>query len=72
MPCGTVYPCSLYYTGMAIFTMRVNDLEKCRAMCKAAGIKLVGEGALPIVGNKAPKGFTLRGAVGELVEVVQA
>ena len=35
-------------------------------------VKPVGEGAFPIVGNKQPKGFTLRGAVGELVEVVAA
>ena len=72
MASGTLYPCSLDKTGLAMFTMQVNDLEKCRAMCKAAGIKIAGEGAFPIVGNKAPKGFTLRGAVGELVEVVQA
>jgi catechol 2,3-dioxygenase-like lactoylglutathione lyase family enzyme len=72
MPEGTVYPTSLDRTGLAMMTMRVNDLEKCRAMCKAAGIKPVGEGALPMIGNGQPKGFTLRGAVGELVEVVAA
>lgn len=72
MPSGTIRPCSLDKTGLAMFTMRVNDLEKCRAMCRAAGIKVAGEGAMPILGNAAPNGFTLRGAAGELVEVVQA
>jgi len=50
--------------------MRVNDLAKCRAMCKAAGIQPVGEGALPLPGVAAREGFYLRGAVGELIEVV--
>lgn len=72
VPEGTVYPCSLDKTGLAMITMRVNDVEKCRAMCKDAGIKPVGEGVLPMPGGAKPKGFTLRGAVGELVEVVQA
>ncbi len=68
---GTVYPCSLDKTGLAMLTLRVNDLGKCRAMCAEAGIEPVGEGALPYPDNARPKGFTLRGAVGELYEVVQ-
>ena len=69
---GTVYPCSLDKTGLAMLTMRVNDLAKCRALCADAGIEPVGEGALPNPTNERPDGFTLRGAVGELYEVVQA
>ncbi len=69
---GTVYPCSLDKTGFAMLTLRVNDLSKCRAMCAEAGIEPVGEGALPNLQNERPDGFTLRGAVGELFEVVQA
>ena len=69
---GTVYPCSLGKTGLAMLTMRVNDLGKCRAMCADAGIEPVGEGALPNLQNERPDGFTLRGAVGELFEIVQA
>lgn len=72
MPSGTVRPCSLDKTGLASFSIRVNDLDKCRAMCREAGIKAVGEGVLPLPGNARPKGFMLRGAVGELVEVIQA
>ena len=34
------------------------------------GIARVGEGALPMPGNPEPEGFTLRGAVGELIEVI--
>lgn len=70
MPKGTVYPTSLDRTGLAMFTLRVNDLDRCRAMCRVAGIPIAGEGALPLVGTPAPRGFTLRGAVGELIEVV--
>jgi catechol 2,3-dioxygenase-like lactoylglutathione lyase family enzyme len=69
---GTVYPTSLDRTGLAMLTIRVNDLEKCRSMCADAGIKPVGEGALPMIGQPNPAGFTLRGAVGELIEVVAA
>ena len=68
---GTVYPCSLDKTGLAMLTIRVNDLGKCRAMCAEAGIEPVGEGALPNLQNDKPNGFTLRGAVGELFEIVQ-
>jgi len=69
---GTVYPCSLAKTGLAMLTLRVNDLSKCRAMCAEARIEPVGEGALPNTQSARPHGFTLRGAVGELYEVVQA
>ena len=69
---GIVYPCSLDKTGLAMLTLRVNDLEKCRAMCAKASIELVSEGALPNVFDDEPAGFILRGAVGELFEVVQA
>jgi catechol 2,3-dioxygenase-like lactoylglutathione lyase family enzyme len=67
---GTMYPTSLDRTGLAMLTIRVNDLAKCRAMCKAAGIRPVGEGALPVPGGARREGFYLRGAVGELIEVV--
>jgi hypothetical protein len=72
LPEGTVYPCSLDRTGLAMITMRVNDLAKARATCAANGIEPVGEGAFPQPGNPRPAGFTLQGTVGELVEVVQA
>ena len=67
---GIVYPTSLDRTGLAMLTIRVNDLDKCRALCEANGIAPVGEGALPMHGDAQPDGFTLRGAVGELIEVI--
>ena len=67
---GTLYPTSLDRTGLAMMTMRVNDLAGVREMCEANGIAPVGEGALPMPGNPEPEGFTLRGAVGELIEVI--
>jgi hypothetical protein len=44
VPGGTMYPMALDKTGLAMFTMRVNDLAKCRSMCAAAGelIEVVG------------------------------
>jgi catechol 2,3-dioxygenase-like lactoylglutathione lyase family enzyme len=69
---GMMYPTSLDRTGLAMVTMRVNDLAKCRAMCQAAGIRMMGQGALPLPGKPHQDGFVIRGAVGELVEVVQA
>ena len=69
---GIVYPCSLDKTGLAMLTLRVNDLDKCRAMCAKASIEPVSEGALPNLFDDKPTGFILRGAVGELFEVVQA
>ena len=67
---GTLYPTSLDRTGLAMMTMRVSDPAQIREMCEANGIEPVGEGALPIPGNPEPEGFTLRGAVGELIEVI--
>ena len=67
---GVTYPTALDRTGLAMLTIRVNDLAKCRAMCATAGIIPVGEGALPLVARTSPGGFTLRGAAGELIEVV--
>ena len=72
VPEGVVYPTALDATGLAMITISVNDLERCRAMCRDAGISPVGEGALPSPGKPRPSGFTLRGMVGELVEVVAA
>jgi catechol 2,3-dioxygenase-like lactoylglutathione lyase family enzyme len=69
---GTIRPCWLDKTGLAMLTLQVKDLEKCRAMCADAGIEPVGEGALPNAEHDRPDGFTLRGAVGELLEIVQA
>ncbi len=67
---GTMYPTALDRTGLAMLTLRVNDLARCRALCSAAGIAPIGQGALPLPGVAAREGFYLRGAVGELIEVV--
>ena len=69
-PQGVVYPTSLDRTGLAMMTIAVNDLGRAREMCRAASIEPVGQGALPLVSRARPEGFTLRGAVGELIEVV--
>ena len=69
---GTMYPTSLARTGLAMVTIRVNDLARCKRMCDEAGLIPVGQGALPLPGNDNPEGFTLRGAAGELVEIVSS
>jgi catechol 2,3-dioxygenase-like lactoylglutathione lyase family enzyme len=69
---GTLYPTSMDRTGLAMLTMRVNDIAKCRAMCEAAGVRMMGHGALPMPGKPHQDGFVIRGAVGELIEIVQA
>ena len=69
---GVIYPCALDKTGLAMLTIRVDDLSKCREMCYKSGIKPIAEGALPNQVNKRPNGFMLRGAVGEIFEIVQS
>ena len=68
---GIVYPTSLDKTGLAMLTINVNDLDLCRRMCVESNIAIVGTGALPLIENNSMDGFVLRGAVGELIEVVQ-
>lgn len=69
---GTMYPTSMARTGLAMVTIRVNDLAKCRAMCRAARVPMMGQGALPMPGKPSQDGFVIRGEVGELIEVVSA
>ena len=69
-PPGIVYPTALDRTGLAMFTLLVDDLEHVRANIKAAGIVPVGAGALPTLTAEYQDGLYLRGAVGELIEVI--
>ncbi len=69
---GIIYPCALNKTGLAMLTIKVDDLSKCREMCYKSGIKPIAEGALPNQVNKKPNGFMLRGAVGEIFEIIQS
>jgi catechol 2,3-dioxygenase-like lactoylglutathione lyase family enzyme len=66
----TVYPTDLDRTGAAMITMLVDDLPRVRKMVADAGIKVLGEGALPTPGAKYQDGLYVRGAVGELIEVI--
>ncbi len=69
---GTCYPTSLDRKGYAMVTMQVKEFDKARKMCADNRIRIVGEGALPLPGRKPTQGFYLRGAVGELIEVIPA
>lgn len=69
---GRRYPTSLARTGLAMATLEVDDLAACRALCESNRIEVIESGALPIPDRRRPDGFCLRGAVGELLEIVQA
>jgi catechol 2,3-dioxygenase-like lactoylglutathione lyase family enzyme len=63
-------PTALDRTGFAMVTLLVDDLTRARARASGAGLKILGQGALPTPGAEAQEGFYLRGGVGELVEVI--
>ncbi|GIW07777.1 MAG: hypothetical protein KatS3mg060_2582 [Dehalococcoidia bacterium] len=67
---GRMYPTSLNRTGLAMFTVRVADLAECRALCEDYRIAWIGEGALPLPERERGAGMIVRGALGELVELV--
>jgi catechol 2,3-dioxygenase-like lactoylglutathione lyase family enzyme len=69
---GTCYPTSLARKGLAMLTMQVKDYAKVKKMCADNRIRTVGEGALPLPGRTPTEGFYIRGAVGELLEVIPA
>lgn len=69
---GTCYPTSLARKGLAMVTMHVKDFAKAKQMCKDAKVRVIGEGALPLPGRTPTEGFYIRGAVGELLEVIPA
>ncbi len=64
-------PQSLDRTGHAMVTISVNDLDEVRDRVRAAGLEPVSLTPLPMVGHARPAGFILRGASGELVEVIE-
>jgi catechol 2,3-dioxygenase-like lactoylglutathione lyase family enzyme len=65
-----VWPTDLDRTGLAMITILVDSLGVALARCRAAGIAILGQGALPAPGVAVQDGFYIRGAVGELIEVV--
>ncbi|MDW8254305.1 MAG: hypothetical protein RMM58_10555 [Chloroflexota bacterium] len=69
---GRVYPTSLHRTGLAMLTLRVADLGECRARCREYRIAQVGNGALPLPERDHGAGMIVRGALGELIELVEA
>lgn len=69
-PPGTIYPQALDRTGFGLVTLSVNDLERVKSNIRAAGIEPVGVGALPTETAEYQDALYLRGAVGELIEVI--
>lgn len=71
MPESISHPTYVERSGLAMMTMEVNDLAACRDRCSAHGIETVDQPVLAL--ESAPReGFVIRGAVGELIEVVAA
>ncbi|HWU03514.1 MAG TPA: VOC family protein [Novosphingobium sp.] len=64
-------PQSLARTGHAMVTIAVNDLAAVARRIEAAGLAPLAARPLPMVGQALPAGILLRGASGELVEVVE-
>lgn len=69
---GTCYPTSLDRKGYGMVTFQVKEFDKVRKMCADNGVRIIGEGALPLPKRKPTKGFYIRGAVGELLEIIPA
>ncbi len=69
---GTCYPTSLDRKGYAMVTMQVKEFDKVKKLCADNRVKVIGQGALPLPGRKPTQGFYIRGAVGELIEVIPA
>lgn len=65
-----VFPTSLDRLGFAAVTVLVDDLDEVRRRVKTARIPVLGEGALPTLDREFQPGIYVRGAVGELIEVI--
>ena len=62
-------PTSLGRTGLAMMTIEVSDLAAVRERCRTYSIELLDQPALKIAASFR-EGFVIRGAAGELIEVV--
>lgn len=63
-------PTSLNRTGLAMATFRVTDLTEARERCRRHGFPVESDSALPLPDEARPEGFIVRGALGELIEVL--
>ncbi len=64
------FPTHLDRVGYASTTVIVDDLAEVRSRARAARIPILGEGALPTLDAEYQEGLYVRGAVGELIEVI--
>jgi catechol 2,3-dioxygenase-like lactoylglutathione lyase family enzyme len=65
-----MWPTALDRTGLALITIIVDNLAAVRGRARAGGIPVLGEGGLPSPEGKTRDAFYIRGAVGELIEVI--
>lgn len=70
MPAQPPFPTSLNRTGLAMTTPVVDDLAVVRENARRHALPILGDGALPTPEGER-QGFYSRGAVGELLEIVQ-
>jgi len=64
------WPTNLDCTGLAMVTILVDNLKRVRERAATAGIAVLGEGGLPTPEARSRDAFYVRGAVGELIEVI--
>jgi catechol 2,3-dioxygenase-like lactoylglutathione lyase family enzyme len=69
-PPGRVFATRLDRTGFALSTLLVDDLAAVRTRLAAASISILSQGALPLPEGFASPSLFVRGAVGELIEVI--
>ncbi len=64
------WPTGLDKTGLAMVTIMVDKIAPVKAKLKEAGIAGLAEGSLPTAQGKGHEGLYIRGAEGELIEVI--
>jgi hypothetical protein len=64
------WPTGLDKTGLAMVTIMVDKIAEVKTKLKESGIAVLAEGSLPTPEGKGHEGLYIRGAEGELIEVI--
>jgi catechol 2,3-dioxygenase-like lactoylglutathione lyase family enzyme len=64
------WPTGLDKTGLAMVTIMVDKIAAVKTKLKESGIAVLAEGSLPTPEGKGHEGLYIRGAEGELIEVI--
>ncbi len=69
-PPGRVYETSLDRTGLALSTLVVDELPNIVKRLNSASIPILAQGSLPVPAGVSSQAIYVRGAVGELIELI--